>query len=133
MVELLDVLDAFSTPLRMAWVVWLAWGVAQIFWYRYERNSRAAAAVPATPVRKPFVSKPSLPARVPMRIATPEDVALEPPANLPRVEPLALGEPPVEMGELDRFVADFEMHSRQRRADAHNGEAAFETHPNRLT
>jgi hypothetical protein len=113
MAELLDVLDAFSTPLRVAWVVWLAWGVAQIFWYRYEHGSRAAAPVPATPVRKPFVSKPSLPARAPMRIATPEDVAPEAPA---RVEPLALAEAPVEFGELDRFVADFEMHARQRDA-----------------
>lgn len=111
MAELLDVLDAFSTPLRAAWVVWLAWGVAQVFWYRYERSSPVTTAVPATPVRKPFVSKPSLPGRAPMRIATPEDVAPQSPAH---IEPLAEG--PAEFGELDRFVADFEMHARQRDA-----------------
>ena len=115
MAELLEVVDAFSTPLRVAWVVWLAWGVAQIFWYRRERSSHVATPVRATPVRKPFVSKPSVPARA-ARIATPADVAPKPPANLPCVEPLALAEGPIEIGELDRVVADFEKHSRERGA-----------------
>ena len=38
MAELLDILDAFSMPLKVGWVVWIAWGIGQIFWYRYERS-----------------------------------------------------------------------------------------------
>jgi hypothetical protein len=34
---------------------------------------------------------------------------------------------PGEIGELDRFVADFEMNTRQRRGHPHNGES-FDTH-----
>jgi len=44
MVELLDILDAFSMPLKVGWVVWIAWGIGQTFWYRSERRPQAARA-----------------------------------------------------------------------------------------
>jgi len=107
MLELLDILDAFTTPLKVAWVVWLAWGVAQVFWYRYERKSQKASRA-ASPVRKPFVSKPSLPERPMTRLVTPEQV-------MPN-------DGPGTIGELDQFVASFEMNTRHRREQPLNGE-----------
>jgi hypothetical protein len=47
MVEVIDVMEAFSTPLKIAWGVWLTWGVAQVLWYRQERRASAHAARPA--------------------------------------------------------------------------------------
>ena len=115
MFELLDILDAFSTPLKVAWVVWLAWGVAQVFWYRYERRQRSASRA-AAPMRKPFVSKPSMPER-PTRLVTPEQV-------MPKVSAASEStEGPGTIGELDQFVADFEMNTRSRRERPLNGEA----------
>ena len=132
MAELLDVLDAFSTPLKIAWVVWIAWGVGQLFWYRYERKPQVAASKPpASPVRKPFVSRPSTPDRVVTRLVTPEPMLTH------QAEPVGgVADGPVgvadnaagQLGELDRFVADFEMNTRQRRAQPHNGEP-YDTHP----
>jgi hypothetical protein len=116
MAELLDILDAFTTPLKVAWVVWIAWGVGQVFWYRYERRPQAAHAS-ATPARKPFVSKPSLPERPMTRLVTPEQVI---PADA-SVEP-ASADGPSQIGELDQFVADFEMNTRHRRHQPLNGE-----------
>lgn len=128
MAEVLDILDAFTLPLKMAWVVWLAWGIGQVFWYRYERTPRAVAPARPAPVRKPFVSKPSMPERAGTRLVTPDVL----PPSPPKVEqpapaelmPAAFEEPggigPVT--ELDQFVADFEMHTRQRRGEPLNGE-----------
>ena len=124
MFELLDILDAFSTPLKVGWVVWLAWGVAQVFWYRYERRQRSATRA-AAPVRKPFVSKPSMPER-PTRLVTPEQV-------MPKVPAFAESAPAddsVRIGELDKFVADFERNTRNRREQPLNGELAS---PSNLT
>jgi hypothetical protein len=124
MFELLDILDAFSTPLKVAWVVWLAWGVAQVFWYRYERKSQKGSRA-AAPARKPFVSRPSMPDR-PTRLVTPEQV-------MPKVQASSestQAEGPGTIGELDQFVADFEMNSRSRRERPLNGELAS---PSNLT
>ena len=126
MAELLDILDAFTLPLKTAWVVWFAWGIGQIFWYRHDRRPRAASKrVPSVAARKPFVSKPSVPERTGTRLVTPEQVIpIEPPpVEPPFVEPApALLEGPGEVAELDRFVADFEMNTRQRRSQPINGE-----------
>ena len=47
MAEFLDILDAFSTQLKVGWVIWMAWGIGQIFWFRYERRPQAARARPS--------------------------------------------------------------------------------------
>jgi hypothetical protein len=107
MFELLDILDAFTTPLKVAWVVWLAWGIGQIFWYRYERRPQPARA--AARARKPFVSKPSLPERPMTRLVTPEQV-------MP-------SDGPGTIRELDQFVSSFEMNTRHRREQPLNGES----------
>ena len=118
MAELLDILDAFSTQLKVAWVVWLAWGVAQIFWYRYERRPQAGKQSAAAPSRKPFVSKPAWPERQMTRLVTPDQV-------MPK-EPVVAEDQPIDgpgrIGELDQFVADFEMNTRHRHEEPLNGE-----------
>ena len=132
MAELLDILDAFTTPLKIAWVVWLAWGIGQVFWYRHERRPRVASNKPASsPVRKPFVSRPSASDRVVTRLVTPEPVLAH---QAEPIEPAPVAPAPVadsgapEVSELDRFVADFEMNTRQRRSQPHNGEH-YNAHP----
>ncbi|HVQ14559.1 MAG TPA: hypothetical protein VMS40_13250 [Vicinamibacterales bacterium] len=117
MAELLDILDAFTTPLKVAWVVWLAWGIAQIFWYRYERRPQAANRAAVT-ARKPFVSKPSKPERSTTRLVTPEQVMPQQPAFADTTPP----EGPGPIGEIDQFVASFEMNTRSRREQPLNGE-----------
>ncbi|HVQ15886.1 MAG TPA: hypothetical protein VMS40_19940 [Vicinamibacterales bacterium] len=107
MFELLDILDAFTTPLKVAWVVWIAWGIGQIFWYRHERRPQPARTAAST--RKRFVSKPSLPERPMTRLVTPEQV-------MPN-------DGPGTIGELDQFVASFEMNTRHRRERPLNGES----------
>ena len=52
MSEVMDVLNAFGTPLKIAWVGWVAWGVGQYFWFRHERS------VPS--FRKPAPAKPAV-------------------------------------------------------------------------
>jgi hypothetical protein len=127
MAELFDILDAFTTPLKLGWVVWLAWGVGQVFWYRHERRARVAAAhrTSAAPVRRPFVSKPSGTDRVVTRLVTPEQVKTD---QAPQIDPSSPAVPGADNataqqnGELDRFVADFEMNARHRLGEPHNGE-----------
>jgi hypothetical protein len=133
MAELVDILDAFTTQLKVAWVVWLAWGVGQIFWYRYERRPKTATDRPAR-VRRPFVSKASAPQPLVTRLVTPEQVNLPPSPAVERqvVEPPgvhsfvdkapALLPETDKVAELDRFIADFEMNTRHRRERPHNGE-----------
>ena len=61
MSELMDVINAFGTPLKIAWVGWMAWGVGQYFWFRHERSGlsiRKPAAVAKAAVKKPAVPKP---------------------------------------------------------------------------
>lgn len=120
MVELLDVLDAFSMPLKVGWVVWIAWGIGQALWYRSERRPQAARAQ-AVAARKPFVSKPSLPERPMTRLVTPEQVLPKKPAFAESAPPPADG--PGRIDELDEFVASFEMNTRNRREQPLNGES----------
>ena len=62
MSEFMDVINAFGTPLKVAWVGWIAWGVGQYFWFRYERSMpsfrKSAAAA------KPALKRPALPKTV---------------------------------------------------------------------
>ena len=119
MAEFLDILDAFSTQLKVGWVIWMAWGIGQIFWFRYERRPQAARAR-AKAARKPFVSKPSLPERPMTRLVTPEQVLPKEPAY---AESTAAPVDPNRIGELDEFVASFEMNTRHRREQPVNGES----------
>jgi len=118
MAELLDILNAFSTPLKVGWLVWAAWGIGQFLWYRHERRAKTASRAHA-PARKPFVSKPSLPDRPVTRLVTPEQVM---PSDRPFAEP-APGDSIGQIGELDQFVANFEMNTRHRREQPLNGES----------
>jgi hypothetical protein len=145
MAELLDILDAFTMPLKIGWVAWLAWGIGLVFWYRHERKSQTTSPRSA-PMRRPFVSKPSMPQRTGTRLITPEpaiahDAPMEAPpiAAPPPVAPALLESAPApldepdhradQVAELDRFVADFEMNTRHRRSAPVNGEpSSFDGH-----
>jgi hypothetical protein len=128
MAEILDILDAFTMPLKVTWVVWLAWGIGQIFWYRYERRPRTISSRPGA-ARKPFVSKPSMPQRAGTRLVTLEQVIVK---ETPSRGPSGMASPLLESAaallaessavtELDRFVADFEMNTRHQRERPHDG------------
>jgi hypothetical protein len=143
MAELLDALDAFSMPLKVGWVVWLAWGIGQIFWYRRERKSPVAAKQVAAPVRRPFLSRPSTPQRSSTRLVTPDPMVARAPAPVapapsspPRLQPAVVEHPPAppeiseQVSELDKFVADFEMNTRHRHGEPLNGKSSsFGEHP----
>ena len=60
MSEYMDVINAFGTPLKIAWVGWIAWGVGQYFWFRHERSAPSfrKTAVAKSAVKKPAVPKP---------------------------------------------------------------------------
>jgi hypothetical protein len=55
MSEVMDVINAFGTPLKLAWVGWVAWGVGQYFWFRHERSTLVVRKV--TSVAKPVAKK----------------------------------------------------------------------------
>jgi hypothetical protein len=59
MSEIMDVLNAFGTPLKLAWVGWIAWGVGQYFWFRHERSMpvRKVTSVAKAVAKKPAVPK----------------------------------------------------------------------------
>jgi hypothetical protein len=59
MSEMMDVLNAFGAPLKLAWVAWIAWGVGQYFWFRHERSMpvKKAASVAKAVAKKPAVPK----------------------------------------------------------------------------
>jgi hypothetical protein len=89
MSEVMDVINAFGTPLKVAWVGWVAWGVGQYFWFRYERS---APLVRRTTVAKPVVKKPAVPkpvavqaAEAPVmgRLITPTHVTAAPKVSVP--------------------------------------------------
>jgi hypothetical protein len=61
MSEAMDVLNAFGTPLKLAWVGWIAWGVGQYFWFRHERSMPMKKV---TAVAKPAAKKPAVPKSV---------------------------------------------------------------------
>jgi hypothetical protein len=83
MSDAIDVLNAFGTPLKLAWVGWIVWGVGQYFWLRHERSTPAKQT---TSVAKPAAKKAS-PANAPQaeaaetpvvgRLITPSHVATE--------------------------------------------------------
>jgi hypothetical protein len=97
MFEVIDVLNALGTPLKLAWIVWLAWGVGQYFWLR-KRRSMPAKRV--TSVAKPAPKKVAVPktvaaqaAEAPVMTPVPEPVAE--PAPMPMVAATAeAGQPP---------------------------------------
>jgi hypothetical protein len=67
MSEVMDVINAFGTPLKLAWVGWMAWGVGQYFWFRYER---ATPVKRVTSVAKPVAAKkPAVPKTVAVQAA----------------------------------------------------------------
>lgn len=93
MSEVMDVLNAFGTPLKLAWVGWLAWGVGQYFWFRHERSVNAfpkRTAAAKTVVKKPAVPKPvavqAAEAPVMGRLITPTHVTAEA-KPVPSVQP----------------------------------------------
>ena len=47
MLDVLDVVNAISLPLKAAWIVWLGWGIGQIFWYQREHIDMVTAPAPA--------------------------------------------------------------------------------------
>jgi hypothetical protein len=106
MSELMDVINAFGTPLKLGWVGWVAWGVGQYFWFRHERSGAIVKKV--TSVAKPAAKKPAAPPRtvaaqaaeapVVGRLITPTHVTAEakpapvaaPPAPAPHAVPAAV-------------------------------------------
>lgn len=60
---LLVVLDGLSLPVKMAWGVWLLWGLGQLGWYFWKRDVsrvyRTTAVSPQSSVRPPAVQPPS--------------------------------------------------------------------------
>ena len=89
MFEVIDVLNALGTPLKLAWIMWLAWGVVQYFWLR-KRRSMPAKRV--TSVAKPAPKKVAVPktvaaqaAEAPVvgRLITPSHVTADPKPSAP--------------------------------------------------
>jgi hypothetical protein len=100
MSEVMDVINAFGNPLKLAWVGWVAWGVGQYFWFRHERSAPRTKKV--TSVARPVAKKAAAPktvaaqaAEAPVvgRLITPTHVTAEakpatiPAAPQPHVEP----------------------------------------------
>ena len=133
MAELLDVANALSLPLKVAWVVWLAWGIGQVYWYRFERASAAAPTLPSgarVPRRTapPRTARPVVtPSAVPVagRLITPHTVKSEP-TLVPRPPAAPAFDPSKAIVEtfdardtsLDAIVADIERHVPRSRDDA---------------
>jgi hypothetical protein len=153
MKEAMDVINAFASPLKLAWVVWLAWGVGQYFWFRHERSVASGLPKPAVAARpaarKPMPAKKPAITEVPVmgRLITPQHVTAAPKAQVnvpvapvapvapvvpvfdaPRFDPSTavietFAAPPADVA-LDRLVADFEMHdARPRRHRSHSSDA----------
>jgi hypothetical protein len=125
--EFLDVANAFDTPLKVAWIVWLAWGVGQLFWWKYERaNALVRKLQPsARPIRRPAPRR-EKPIEPVGRLITPQHVDAEA-AKVPYAAPVQPAPVPVssapvfdpakaivetfdprERGDLDAIVADME-------------------------
>lgn len=138
--ELFDVANALSTPIKMAWIGWLAWGVGQAFWYKRERASAAAKpSVPRPPRRAAAPKRQKVAEPVMGRLITPPHVEaaapkIEPPAPPapvpvfePSQEPVAFDpskaivetfDPRDRGNSLDAIVADMEAHMPRVAADA---------------
>jgi hypothetical protein len=125
--EFLDVANAFDTPLKMAWIVWLAWGIGQLFWYRRARVNAIARTLHGSvrSVRRPAPRRDKSVEPV-GRLITPQHVEAEaakvpyqapvPPAPVP-TSSVPVFDPakaivetfdPRERGDLDAIVADME-------------------------
>ena len=92
MSEAMDVINAFGTPLKLAWVGWVAWGVGQYFWYRHERSmpvrrvtSVAKSAAAKKTAAPKTVAAQAAEAPVVGRLFTPTHVTAETKANAPVV------------------------------------------------
>jgi len=122
--EFLDVANAFGTPLKVAWIVWLAWGIGQMFWYKRARTNAIARRLqaPVRPARRaaPRRDKSIEPVG---RLITPQHVEAEAPRvafeapAMPAASPAPAFDPakaivetfdPRERGDLDAIVADME-------------------------
>jgi hypothetical protein len=60
MSEVMDVINAFGTSLKLAWIGWIAWGVGQYFWFRHERSMpvrKVTSVARPAPAKKPAVPK----------------------------------------------------------------------------
>jgi hypothetical protein len=49
--DLLFVVAGLSTPVKVAWAVWMLWGVGQLLWYRRSRTQDSAYVPPYVPPR----------------------------------------------------------------------------------
>jgi hypothetical protein len=112
MFEVIDVLNALGTPLKLAWIVWLAWGVGQYFWLR-KRRSMPAKRV--TSVAKPAPKKVAVPktvaaqaAEAPVvgRLITPSHVTADPKPSAPVMTPVP--EPVAEPAPMPMVAATAE-------------------------
>jgi len=120
MAELFDVIDAFSLPLKVAWVVWVAWGVGQTYWYREERGKRPV--VPMTVPAIPRGPRKAVSARSAVTTLVTSDSVSELPA--PLMSEAATFNPATavvetfggEATDLDAIVAEFERQNGHRRA-----------------
>jgi len=129
--ELLDVANAFSTPLKVSWVVWLAWGIGQVYWFKHERTNASALKTPRAP-RAPRKAATKRENGVAVgRLITPQHVATAPkPATVveqPAFAPPAYDAPVFDPAKavvetfdprgdtsLDAIVADMEANMRER-------------------
>ena len=111
MSEFMDVINAFGTPLKLAWVGWVAWGVGQYFWFRHERSTPGVKKSAA--VAKPAATKAAAPktvaaqaAEAPIvgRLITPTHVTAEAKPPVP-VEPQPQPEPAVVSPSLPMAVS----------------------------
>ena len=113
MFEAIDVLNALGTPLKLAWVVWLAWGVGQYFWFRTRRSMPARKV---TSVAKPAPKKVAVPktvaaqaAEAPVmgRLITPSHVTADPKPSAPVMPPVR-PEPVAEPAPMPMVAATAE-------------------------
>jgi hypothetical protein len=132
--EILDVANAFTTPLKVAWVVWLAWGIGQVYWYRFERASAAAPTLPSgarVPRRtvpacipRPIVTSAAAP--VVDRLVAPREVKTAPTPAAKAPAPAPVFDPSKVVIEtfdprdtsLEAIVADMERHIPRSGAEA---------------
>jgi hypothetical protein len=128
MAELFDVINAFSLPLKVAWVVWLVWGVGQIYWYRHEEAKRPAVAkmvraLPRGP-RKPVSAGPAVTTLLTGDSVSPRPVRAMPEASTFDPATAVVETFGGEATDLDAIVADFERHNGHRRAVPPEGDSA---------
>ena len=121
--EVLDVANAFNTELKVAWVVWLAWGVGQAFWYKRERSSAAKPRVRAA-ARAPRKTEPKQHKVVPAvgRLITPAHVEASPKVRpeVPLAPPAPFQPPAPAFDPAKAVVETFD--ARNHEELRHNGE-----------